>query len=32
VGDWLSGGRLEDAWLSGRALAENMLASLPAAA
>lgn len=30
-GDWLSGGRVEDAWLSGRALAANVLASLPLA-
>jgi len=28
-GDWLSGGRVEDAWLSGKALAINVLTSLP---
>jgi len=28
-GDWLFGGRIEDAWLSGRALAVNVMASLP---
>jgi predicted NAD/FAD-dependent oxidoreductase len=28
-GDWLSGGRVEDAWLSGRSLAANVMASLP---
>jgi len=28
-GDWLQGGRVEDAWLSGRALAMNVMASLP---
>jgi predicted NAD/FAD-dependent oxidoreductase len=28
-GDWLQGGRVEDAWLSGRALAKSVMASLP---
>ena len=28
-GDWLSGGRIEDAWLSGRALASSVMSSLP---
>jgi predicted NAD/FAD-dependent oxidoreductase len=28
-GDWLGGGRVEDAWLSGRALAMSVMASLP---
>lgn len=28
-GDWLCGGRVEDAWLSGKTLAANLLASLP---
>jgi predicted NAD/FAD-dependent oxidoreductase len=28
-GDWLEGGRVEGAWLSGRALASSVMASLP---
>ena len=28
-GDWLQGGRVEDAWLSGRALAMSVMASVP---
>ena len=27
-GDWLAGGRVEDAWLSGRALAAQVLTSM----